>query len=126
MPEFLFHGLKIDQVKAMPRDDFIKLIPSRSRRALVRGLNHDQKHLLEDIRRDPKGFHRTKSRETVILPEMLGIRIGVHNGNNFVPVDITMEMLGHRLGEFAQTRKAIKHSAPGFGATRSSKYIPLK
>ena len=75
MPEFLFHGLKIDQVKVMPRDDFIKLIPYRSRRALVRGLNHDQKHLLEDIRRDPKGFHRTKSRETVILPEMLGIRI---------------------------------------------------
>jgi small subunit ribosomal protein S19 len=50
----------------------------------------------------------------------------VHNGKEYVPVEITAEKLGHRLGEFALTRKQVKHSAPGFGATRSSKYIPLK
>ena len=35
-------------------------------------------------------------------------------------------MIGHRLGEFAMTRKTVKHSAPGLGATRSSKFVPLK
>ena len=104
----------------------MKLVPSRARRALRRGLNHDQKVLLEAIQANPKAFHRTKSRDMVILPEMIGVKIGVHNGKEYAAVDVIHEMLGHRLGEFVMTRKPIKHSAPGFGATRSSKYIPLK
>ncbi|MDP2947370.1 MAG: ribosomal protein S19 family protein, partial [Nanoarchaeota archaeon] len=46
--------------------------------------------------------------------------IGVHNGKEFVRVDINEEMLGHRLGEFAMTRKPTKHGAAGVGATKSS------
>lgn len=126
MPQFTFRGRTPDQLKALNRDEFLSLITSRERRALKRGLNADQKALLANIRRDPKKFHRTKSRDMVILPEMIGSRIGIHNGKEFVTVDIIPEMLGRRLGEFSMTRKAVKHSAPGFGATRSSKYIPLK
>ncbi len=126
MPEFLFRGLKAAEVQALNRDQFVKLIPSRSRRALKRGLSHSQKHLLADLLLDLKGFHRTQARDMVILPEMLNAKIGVHNGKEYVSVTILPEMLGHRLGEFVMTRKPIKHSAPGFGATRSSKYIPLK
>ncbi|MDO8555781.1 MAG: ribosomal protein S19 family protein, partial [Nanoarchaeota archaeon] len=59
----------------------------------------------------------------VIIPEMLGIMIHVHKGREFVPVEITPEMLGHYLGEFAQTRQKVGHSAPGIGATRSSSGI---
>jgi small subunit ribosomal protein S19 len=62
----------------------------------------------------------------VIIPEMVGVKIGIHNGKEYVSVDIKPEMLGHRLGEFAMTRKPVKHSSPGFGATRSSKFVPLK
>ncbi|MFQ5919523.1 MAG: ribosomal protein S19 family protein, partial [Thermoplasmata archaeon] len=40
--------------------------------------------------------------------------------------EIRAEMIGHYLGEFAMTRKPVKHSGPGVGATRSSKFLPLK
>jgi small subunit ribosomal protein S19 len=62
----------------------------------------------------------------VILPEMVGLKFGIHNGKEFVVVEIIPEMIGHRLGEFSQTRKKVTHGAPGIGATRSSMYIPLK
>jgi len=62
----------------------------------------------------------------VILPEMVGAKIGVYNGKEFVPVVIKPEMIGHRLGEFALTCKKVEHSAPGVSATRGSKHIPLK
>jgi small subunit ribosomal protein S19 len=62
----------------------------------------------------------------VIIPQMVGVRIGVYNGKEYIAVDIKPEMVGHRLGEFAHTRKNVQHSSPGFGATKSSKYVPLK
>ena len=99
---------------------------SRPRRSLKRGLPETQKKLLEDIRRDPKKFHRTHCRDMVVVPEMLGAKIGLYSGKEFVTIEIKDYMLGHRLGEFVITRRQIKHSAPGFGATKSSKFVPLK
>lgn len=52
---------------------------------------------------------KTWSRDSVIFPEMVGLTFEVHNGKIFVPVRIVEEMVGHRLGEFAPTRKFIKH-----------------
>jgi len=69
---------------------------------------------------------RTHRREIIILPDFVGRRIDVYNGKEFIRVDIKPEMIGHYLGEFALTRKPVKHSGPGVGATRSSKYMPLK
>ncbi len=124
--EFTLKGKTFEELKKMSLEDFSKLIPSRDRRALNHGLTDQQKKLLLMIRKDQKKFHKTHCREMVIIPEMVGIRLGVHNGKEFVQVDVKQEMLGHRLGEFALTRKKIQHSAPGFGATKSSKFIPLK
>lgn len=56
----------------------------------------------------------------IIVPKMVGMRINIHNGKEFVPIDIIFEMLGHRLGEFSVTRSRVKHGAAGIGATRSS------
>ena len=129
MAKFIWKGKEfttIEEVKAIPMEEFKKLIPSRNRRSLNNGFTENQKKLLEKIRLDPAGFHRTKCRGTVIIPEMVGIKVGVHSGKEYVSVDIRPEMMGHRLGEFAPTRKPTKHSAPGFGATRSSKFVPLK
>ncbi len=130
MPKLTVRGKAVEEFEKMELGEFMKLIPSRGRRALKRavknGFPEDQKKLLDAIRRDPKKFHRVKCREMVIIPQMLGCKIGVHNGKEYVTVEITPEKLGHRLGEFAMTRKRVMHSAPGFGATRSSKYIPLK
>jgi small subunit ribosomal protein S19 len=50
----------------------------------------------------------------------------VHNGKEFSTVEIKPEMIGHALGEFALTRKIVAHSGLGVGATRSSKFMPLK
>jgi small subunit ribosomal protein S19 len=62
----------------------------------------------------------------IIFPEMVGLKIGVHNGMKFETVEILPEMIGHYLGEFAMTRKHVSHGSPGIGATKSSKYVPLK
>lgn len=54
---------------------------------------------------------KTWSRRSVILPEMIGLTITVHNGKVFVPVFITENMVGHKLGEFAPTRTFKGHTA---------------
>jgi small subunit ribosomal protein S19 len=53
---------------------------------------------------------KTWSRRSTILPEMIGFTFAVHNGRKFVPVFVTENMVGHRLGEFAPTRTFIVHS----------------
>lgn len=52
---------------------------------------------------------KTWSRNSQISPEMIGHTFGVHNGKDFVPVRVTEEMVGHRLGEFSPTRKFTRH-----------------
>lgn len=52
---------------------------------------------------------KTWSRASTIVPEMVGLTIAVHNGRQHIPVNITEEMVGHKLGEFAPTRKFVRH-----------------
>jgi len=126
--KFLYRGKSMEELDSMTLEEFSKLLSSRERRALKRGLTRQEKKLLETVRRN-KGkdkLIRTHARDMVILPEMVGAKIGVHNGKEFKMVIIDAAMVGHRLGEFALTRGRVKHSAPGLGATRSSKFVPLK
>ena len=120
-----FRGFTEEELRAMPLDEFVRLIPSRERRSLQRGLNQQQKRLLQKLAAG-KDRVKTHSRDMVIIPAMLGKTILVHNGKQFVDVTITLEMLGHRLGEFAFTRKRVQHSSPGVGATRSSAHMSVK
>lgn len=124
--KFNYKGHSVEQLKKMSIEEFGRLITARERRALKRGLTESQKKLLERIRKNPKKYHKTHERDMVILPEMIGVKIGVHNGKEWVTVEIKPEMVGHRLGEFAMTRKRVKHSAPGVGASRSSKFVAIK
>jgi small subunit ribosomal protein S19 len=126
MAKFEFRGKSFEEIKDLTLEEYSKMLKSRQRRSLKRGLSEKHKKLLEKIRKNPKKFFRTRSREMLILPEMVGVKIGVYSGKEYVTLDIKPEMLGHRLGEFVMTRKQVKHSAPGFGATRSSKFVPLK
>lgn len=133
--EFTYRGHTLEELQQMSMDQFIKLLPSRQRRSLERGLTPMQLKLLEKVKeyraylkagqRPPKPL-KTHARDMVILPEMVGLTIHVHNGKEFVPVEIRPEMIGHRLGEFAITCKQVKHGRAGVGATRSSMYVPLK
>ena len=69
---------------------------------------------------------KTHVRDLIILPEMVGLKIMIHNGKEFVSVEMKPEMIGHYLGEFAITNKPVRHGTPGIGASRSSMYVPLK
>jgi small subunit ribosomal protein S19 len=128
--EFTYRGYTLDQLQQMSMDEFIKLLPSRQRRSLKRGLTEAQRKLLEKVRKHKRlGINkpiRTHARDMVVLPEMVGMTVAVHNGKEFVPVEIVPEMIGHRLGEFAITNKRVVHGRPGVGATKSSMYVPLK
>lgn len=129
--EFTYRGYTLNQLQQMPMDDFIKLLPARQRRSLLRGLTEQQRIFLSKLRklkRSSKGklLIKTHCRDMIILPEMVGATIMVHNGKDFVPIEIRPEMIGHYLGEFAITNKRVVHGAPGIGASRSSMYVPLK
>jgi small subunit ribosomal protein S19 len=124
MPKFLFKGKEVGELQKLSLEEFAALLPARQRRSIRRGLTPSQQKLLQSLK--GKDFVRTHVRDMIIIPEMLGKKIGVYNGKEFVTVEIIPEMLGHYLGEFAPTRKPVKHTAPGFGATRSSRYVPLK
>jgi len=54
---------------------------------------------------------KTWSRRSDILPEMVGLTFAVHNGNKFIPVYVTENMVGHKLGEFSPTRTYYGHAA---------------
>lgn len=134
MVKFVYRGKSIEEIMKMDLNEFIKLLPARQRRSLKRGFTPEQKKLLEKIRKarkmteegkQPKPI-KTHCRNMIIVPEMVGMKIGVHNGKEFIFITITEKMLGHYLGEFAPTRKRVLHSAPGVGATRSSKFVPVK
>lgn len=79
-------------------------------RSLKKGPYIDEK-LLKKIQKAGanKSVIRTWARDSVISPEMVDFTIEVHQGKNFVPVKIREEMVGHRLGEFAPTRKFVRH-----------------
>lgn len=71
-------------------------------------------HLLEKARKakekGEKKAIKTWSRRSLIIPEFVGLTFAVHNGRKFVPIYVTENMVGHKLGEFAPTRTFYKHS----------------
>ncbi|MEE8358498.1 MAG: 30S ribosomal protein S19 [Candidatus Hydrothermarchaeales archaeon] len=126
---FKYRGHTLEEVQDMPLDEFAQLLPARQRRTIQRQMPIQHKKLLQKIKKLKTGANiriKTHCRDMFVLPEMVGITIEVHSGKEFQRVDITPEMMGHYLGEFALTRKRVTHGSPGMGATRSSLYIPLK
>ena len=131
--EFSYRGHNLSSLIGMSMDEFINLLPSRQRRSLQRGLTPEQRILLEKLREAKEAQKQGKEvnlkthvRDLIILPEMVGIKIQIHNGKEFVNVEMKPEMIGHYLGEFAITNKPVRHGTPGIGASRSSMYVPLK
>ncbi|HUT16982.1 MAG TPA: 30S ribosomal protein S19 [Acidobacteriota bacterium] len=131
--EFMYRGHTLSSLQGMSMDEFINLLPSRQRRSLQRGLTPEQRILLEKIREAQEAVKKgedvtikTHVRDMIILPEMVEVKILIHNGREFFPVEIKPAMVGHYLGEFAITNKPVRHGTPGIGASRSSMYVPLK
>ncbi|PSQ12987.1 30S ribosomal protein S19 [Halobacteriales archaeon QS_5_70_15] len=129
--EFTYRGHTLDELQEMSLDEVAELLPARQRRTIRRGLTVEQEKLLETAReRTPEGTAndpiRTHLRNVVVLPEFVGLTFAVYNGQSFERVEIEPEMIGHYLGEFQLTRQSVEHGQAGIGATRSSKFVPLK
>src|SRR3989338_1250621 len=123
--EFTFKGKTPEELKKLSINELAQIFTARQRRALKRGFTEQQKTLLKKLRANEKNVE-THCRDMVILPEMIGKTIKVHQGREFVPVAVEPDMIGHCLGEFALTRKKVAHSAPGIGATKSSASLSVK
>ena len=124
--EFTYRGLTLDKLQELNFKDFIEILPSRQRRSFKRGLSKEQAKLINDSRQKPDKTIRTHRREMIIIPQFVGRKISVHNGREFVNLEILPEMIGLYLGELAPTRTSPTHTGPGVGATKSSKFMPLK
>ncbi len=125
--EFTFRGKTIEELKKLDTREFAKHLRSRQRRTVLRHFNDIEKF----IKRCNKKMQKEKTIKThkrylVIVPKMVGMSINVYNGREFVPVKIKSQMVGHRLGEFSQTRTKVQHSSPGIGATRSSAALSVR
>ena len=70
-----------------------------------------QKKLNKALESDDRRTIKTWSRRSMIVPEMVGLTFAVHNGREFVPVFVTENMIGHKMGEFAPTRTFYGHAA---------------
>ena len=129
--EFSFRGHTLDELQEMELDEVAELLPARQRRSIKRGLTEEKQKLLAKAREAEEEETannpiRTHLRDMPIVPEMVNLTFAVHNGQAFERVKVEPEMLGHYLGEFQLTRTSVEHGQAGIGATRSSKFVPLK
>lgn len=125
--DVLYRGKTIEELSKLDVREFSKYIPSRRRRSVLRQFDKIVKFIQRSKKKlEMKKKIKTHFRNMIIVPQMVGWTINVHNGKEFVPCIITVEMIGHYLGEFAYTRRKVEHSAPGIGATRSSAALSVK
>ena len=127
----LWKGVDEESIEKLSMDDFLKKTSSRNRRTLRRlSSNPKLKKFIEEVRKikkeNPKKLIKTQLRGAVILPEWVGLMFGVYNGKEYKKVEITVKNVGRRLGDFSHTDGRVQHSGPGVGATRGSKFVPLK
>ena len=125
--EFTYRGKTIEELKQLNMREFAKFLTSKERRYVLRNFQEIErfvKMVKEKLEKNKK--IKTHKRNLVIIPELVGMNIQVHNGKEFVPVEITGEMLGHKLGEFSLTRSKVVHAKAGIGATKGSKFKAKK
>jgi len=125
--QFTYRGKSIEELKELNVREFAKFVPSQIRRLILRQFQDVEEFVNRIKKKESKNKPiKTHKRYIPIVPQIVGMKIHVYNGKTFIPVIITEEMLGHRLGEFAPTREKVKHSASGIGATKGSKFKAKK
>jgi small subunit ribosomal protein S19 len=125
--EFTFRGRTLAELQAMSLEELATVLGARARRSIRRGFNNETSQFLERLAASPtEKVVRTHCRDALVLPSHVGRKVAIHNGKEFKEIEVRPEMIGHYYGEFALTRRFEKHSGPGVGATRSSKFMPLK
>lgn len=119
--DFSYRGKTPEELKLLDTREFAKLVKSRTRRAILRQTAEIEKFVAKCEKAKAKGKQiKTHLRDIVIVPKMIGYTVLIHNGKQFLPIEIIPEMISHRIGEFSITRQKVKHGAAGIGATKSS------
>ena len=117
-----YRGQTLEYLKGLDTREVSKFLPARSRRTVLRNFDVTDKFIkVCEGKIEKKKRIRTHLRDIVIVPRMVGMRIGIHTGRSFQDVEISIEMIGHRLGEFAMTRTKVTHTSAGLGATKGSR-----
>jgi len=125
--EFKYRGKTIEELNNLNLREFIDLLKSNEKRSALRQINELQKFILKCKKKNGQNKTiKTHLRHLIITPEIIGLKIKIYNGKIFFQIEISKEMLGHRLGEFSVTRTKVKHGAAGVGATRSSSFLSVK
>jgi len=125
--EFTYRGKTIDELKKLDVREFSKYLKSRAKRSALRQFQEIEEFVSRCKKKLSKETPiRTHQRDIVVVPDMVGMKIHVYNGHNFVAVQIIGEMLGHRLGEFAPSRGKVSHGTAGVGATKGTKFKAKK
>jgi small subunit ribosomal protein S19 len=120
--EIRYKGKTLEELKALETREFAKYVGSRERRTILRQFREIEDFINRANEKIAKKKPiRTHKRDLVIVPKMLGMKIQIYNGRNFIPMEVIEDMLGHRFGEFAQTRGRVKHGSAGLGATKGTR-----
>lgn len=122
--EFTYRGYKAADLAKLSTEEVAEMFPARLRRSIKRGFSKEHKKLQANLK--VSDSVRTHLRDMIVFPEMVGKSIEIYNGKSFEKVDVIPEMVGHYFGEFALTRHRVTHGSAGVGATRSSKFVPLR
>ncbi len=117
---FKYRGKTIDELKTMDLKDLSTLFPSDLRRKVKRGFTEQEEKLLKKFRNNEKNI-KTHVRDFIVLPEMIGKKIGIYNGKEFVDIMLIPEMFALRLGELAPTRTIATHTTIGAKKTETRK-----
>lgn len=125
--QFIYRGKTINELKELEVREFAKYLPSKQKRTVLRNFQAIEYFVKRAKTKLEKGKKiKTHQREIIIVPQMVGMNIQVHNGKSFNPVLIEPEMIGHRLGEMSLTRSKVAHSKAGVGATKGTKHKAKK
>ena len=120
--ETRYRGKTLEELKTLDVREFAKYVKSRSRRTILRHFREIEDFVSRAKKKaEKKKPIRTHHRYLVIVPQMVGMKIQIYNGRDFISAEITQEMLGHRLGEFAPTRQRVKHGSAGIGSTKGTR-----
>jgi len=122
--EFTYRGQKAADLAKLSVEEVAEMFPARQRRSIKRGFSKEHKKLQANLK--VVDSVRTHLRDMIVFPDMVGKSIEIYNGKSFEKVEVIPEMVGHYFGEFALTRQRVTHGSAGVGATRSSKFVPLK
>merc|ERR1712023_2144 len=128
--KYTYRGVDLEKLVVMPMPELIELVHARARRRFKHGLPRKYWSLLKRLRNAKKACNTAEGEKPVCikthLREMIGSVVGVYNGKTFNQVEIKADMVGHYLAESSMSYKPVKHGTAGIGATKSSRFVPLK